>query len=61
MRFLIVGSNVRNVVESARKAGFEVFALTEHDDADLRLYAKKVYLIDKKKKENVKKRALEIS
>lgn len=63
MKFLIVGSNVRNVVESARKAGFEVFALTEHDDADLRLYAKEVYLINKKKedKEDVKKRALEIS
>jgi len=61
MRFLIVGSNVRNVAESARKAGFEVFALTKHDDADLRLYAKEVYLIKEEGKESVKKRALEIA
>jgi hypothetical protein len=36
---LIVGSNVRNVAESAKKAGYEVFALTRFDDEDLKLYA----------------------
>ncbi len=61
MRFLIVGSNVRNVAESARKAGFEVYALTEHDDADLRIYAREVFLIENKDEKSVRKRALEIS
>ncbi len=61
MRYLIVGSNVRNVAESARKAGFEVYALTEHDDADLRIYAKEVYIIDNKDEKAVRKKALEIS
>ncbi len=34
-----MGSNVRNVAESARKAGFDVFAITRYDDSDLRIYA----------------------
>jgi|Deesub1362B_J571_1020462.scaffolds.fasta_scaffold00807_8 hypothetical protein len=40
MRILIVGTNVRNIAESAKKAGHEVFALTKFDDEDLKLYAK---------------------
>lgn len=39
-RAVIVGHNVRNVAESARKAGYEVFAITKYVDADLKLYAK---------------------
>jgi hypothetical protein len=42
MRVLIVGYNVRNVAESARKAGYEVFALTKFADADLKIYAERV-------------------
>ena len=60
-RFLIVGSNVRNVVESGKKAGFEVFALTNHDDADLELYADGVFLIERKEKRWVRRRAEELS
>ncbi len=51
-RVVIVGHNVRNVAESARKAGWEVFAITKFVDADLKLYAKA------KKVENVKDREL---
>ncbi|MFP3908999.1 MAG: ATP-grasp domain-containing protein [Archaeoglobaceae archaeon] len=36
---LVVGTNVRNVAQSARKAGYTVYALTCYDDEDLRLYA----------------------
>ncbi|MBE8538600.1 ATP-grasp domain-containing protein [Geoglobus acetivorans] len=60
-KFLIVGSNVRNVAESARKAGFEISVLTKHVDADLKLYAKKIYRIDDESPEWVKKKALAIS
>ncbi|AKG92523.1 putative ATP-dependent carboligase related to biotin carboxylase [Geoglobus ahangari] len=60
-RYLIVGSNVRNVAESARKAGYEVYVLTKHADADLRLYAKQVFRIEDESGEWVRKRALELS
>lgn len=40
MKLLVVGQNVRNVAESARKAGHEVYALTKYDDLDLRGCAK---------------------
>ncbi len=35
-----MGHNVRNVARSARYAGYEVYAITYYEDADLRLYAK---------------------
>ncbi len=60
-RFLIVGSNVRNVAESARKAGFRVYCLTKHADADLHLYAEKIFRIDDESHEAVRKKAMEIS
>ncbi len=60
-RFLIVGSNVRNVAESARKAGFQVYCLTKHTDADLYLYAMKVIKIEDDSPESVRKMAVEIA
>jgi len=48
MRVVVVGHNVRNVAESARKAGWEVFALTKYVDADLKLYAEAKKLEDTK-------------
>ena len=51
-RVVIVGHNVRNVAESARKAGWDVTAITKYADADLKLYAKV------KKIENVKEKRL---
>lgn len=39
-KVLVVGNNVRNVAESARKAGFEVYATTKFADADLSIYCK---------------------
>ena len=59
--FLIVGSNVRNVAESARKAGYRVYCLTRHVDADLHLYAERIFRIQDEDKKAVKKRALEIA
>ncbi len=38
-KVLLAGNNVRNVAESARKAGYEVYAVTKFADADLRIYA----------------------
>lgn len=62
MRFLVVGTNTRNVVESAKKAGYEVFALTKYVDADLKLYANKVFKIDEDfDKKEVEKRVKEMS
>lgn len=40
-KVLVAGNNVRNVAESASKAGFEVFAITKFVDADLRIYCRK--------------------
>ena len=51
-RIVIVGHNVRNVAESARKAGWDVTAITKYADADLKLYAKV------KKIDNVKEKRL---
>lgn len=36
---VVVGTNVRNVAQSARKAGYTVYALTYYDDEDFKLYA----------------------
>jgi len=60
-RFLIVGGNVRNVAESARKAGYRVYCLTKHVDADLHLYAEKIFRIEDESHEAVRRRAREIS
>ncbi len=40
MRVVVVGHNVRNVAESAKKAGWDVFAVTKFADSDLKLYAR---------------------
>jgi len=51
-KVLIVGSNVRNIAESAKKSGCEVIAITKYADADLKIYCKKtieIESIDEKK------------
>ncbi|HID43787.1 MAG TPA: ATP-grasp domain-containing protein [Archaeoglobaceae archaeon] len=60
MRILIVGTNVRNVAESAKKAGYKVIALTKFVDEDLRLYSCKIIKINGDRKW-VKKKVEEIS
>jgi hypothetical protein len=45
-RVLVAGNNVRNVVQSAFRAGYEVYALTKFVDADLELFAERVYHIE---------------
>lgn len=60
MRVLIVGTNVRNVAESARKAGYEVYALTKYVDADLGIYAEKVERIGEDR-EQVRKSVKELA
>lgn len=44
-KVLLIGTNVRNVAESAKKAGYEVYAITKFPDLDLRLYCEEVYEI----------------
>lgn len=46
---VVVGTNVRNVAQSARKAGHSVYALTYYDDEDLKLYAEVEKLSEDKK------------
>ena len=48
---MVVGHNVRNVAESARKAGWDVIAVTKYADADLKLYAKTKRIEDVKDKQ----------
>ena len=48
MRLIAVGSNVRNVAQSAFKAGFRVYAITDFVDKDLLAYAKAEKAGDKK-------------
>jgi hypothetical protein len=51
---VVAGGNVRNIAESAFKAGFEVIAVTKHVDADLRLYCRDIYFLrDDGRKEQV--------
>ncbi len=45
-KVLLVGNNVRNVAESARKAGYEVYAITKFADADLEVYCEAVYEVE---------------
>jgi len=42
-KVLLIGTNVRNVASSARRAGYEVYAITKYADLDLFLYCKEVY------------------
>jgi predicted ATP-grasp superfamily ATP-dependent carboligase len=42
-KVLRVGTNVRNVAQSAKKAGYDVYAITKYADLDLKLYCKEVY------------------
>ncbi len=42
-KVLLAGNNVRNVAESARKAGYEVYAVTKFADADLNIYCASVF------------------
>jgi len=59
MRWLIVvGSNVRNVAQSAFKAGFKVYAITDFVDKDLLAFAKAENAGDKK---SVKRRVEELA
>ncbi|MDI9646502.1 MAG: ATP-grasp domain-containing protein [Archaeoglobales archaeon] len=48
-KIVLVGNNVRNVAESARKAGYKVVAVTKYDDADLELYCDEVFLFNSQK------------
>jgi hypothetical protein len=59
-RILVVGNNVRNVVESAFKAGYEAYALTKFIDADLLLYSNAFY-IENESGRWVRKRADELA
>ncbi len=45
-KVLLVGNNVRNVAESAKKAGYDVYAITKFADADLEVYCEKVYEVN---------------
>ncbi|WP_202319232.1 ATP-grasp domain-containing protein [Archaeoglobus neptunius] len=45
-KVLLAGTNVRNVAESARKTGWEVYALTKFADADLQIYCNEIFSID---------------
>lgn len=56
---LLVGTNVRNVAESARKAGYEVYAITKYFDLDLRIYCREVYLMRENCRDLVEKLAQE--
>ncbi len=53
-KVLIVGNNVRNVAESAKKAGYEVYAITKFIDSDLLIYCERVYKIEEDEKLNRK-------
>ncbi|MCS7144214.1 MAG: ATP-grasp domain-containing protein, partial [Archaeoglobaceae archaeon] len=46
-KVLLIGTNVRNVASSAKRAGYEVYAITKYPDADLYLFCEEIYSIDK--------------
>ncbi len=50
-RVLVAGNNVRNVAESARKAGYEVYAVTKFADADLQIYCSGIFKVDDSERE----------
>ncbi len=45
-KVLVAGNNVRNVAESAAKAGYLVFAITKFADADLSIYCREVERVE---------------
>ncbi len=45
-KVLLIGTNVRNVASSAKRAGYEVYAITKYADADLLIYCDRVYSLD---------------
>jgi predicted ATP-grasp superfamily ATP-dependent carboligase len=45
-KVLLIGTNVRNVASSAKRAGYEVYAITKYVDADLFIYCDRVYSLD---------------
>ncbi|NHW22877.1 MAG: ATP-grasp domain-containing protein [Archaeoglobales archaeon] len=45
-KVLLIGTNVRNVASSAKRAGYEVDAITKYADADLFIYCNRVYSLD---------------
>lgn len=55
-KVLVAGNNVRNVAESAKKAGYKVFALTKFADSDLKIYCEKVYRIFEEDERELKSR-----
>ena len=58
-KVLVAGNNVRNVAESAAKAGYEVYALTKFADADLRIYCRDVVEVKDTLDEREVKRLIE--
>lgn len=54
-KVLVAGNNVRNVAESARKAGYEVHAVTKFVDADLKIYCESIERIDETEGGKLKK------
>jgi len=48
MKVVVAGTNIRNVAESAKKAGWKVFAVTRCCDIDLYLYADEVICVSDK-------------
>ncbi len=45
-KVLLIGTNVRNVASSAKRAGYRVYAITKYADADLFVYCDRVYSLD---------------
>ncbi|MBO8182677.1 MAG: ATP-grasp domain-containing protein [Archaeoglobus sp.] len=59
-RILVVGNNVRNIVQSAFKAGYEVYALTSYLDSDLLLFCEQAFPIEDDNKKWVAERVDEL-
>ena len=57
---LVVGNNVRNVVESAFKAGYSVYALTKFLDLDVLLFCNRAFRIESDEKRWVSRRVEEL-
>jgi hypothetical protein len=60
-RILVVGNNVRNVVQSAFKAGYDVYALTKFLDSDLLLFCERTFRIEDESSEWVRRKADELA
>lgn len=57
----MIGTNVRNVAESARKAGYRVYAITKYPDLDLKIYCERIYEMREDCRELAKKVAEEMN